>query len=281
MKTWRSVRSENVPDLPHANLRLLKNTEKHRRFATIKKPFWCFLHVLGFNQGGFWIRNCVCDIVSPVKGWGVAIESHGLTRVQNGWHSKFFFLGGDLSIEKILLRKYLILDIQTPVEKVFGPPKYVTNTKPQEVFGGLGLKILRDLFDLFVLRGQTECSIWWAFSLWFERSQRLCRVFDDGQHWLGPSRVPQMLSVSETHNSQYLRFVVNMCPFLANDANGDWMLLHWKVLFPFQTLDFAWFWICYFLSSEWIPMIEYMSSQKFPAKGCAMPSRTKLDVATS
>ena len=39
----------------------------------------------------------------------------------------------------MLLIFYLyFLHIQTPVEKVLRPPKYVKNTKPQEVFGCLG-----------------------------------------------------------------------------------------------------------------------------------------------
>ena len=190
----------------------------------------------------FWVR---------FKSWGVLIGWHveknrlnfninasmplyvmgftniiNLKRVEHGWHSKLFLLGAMFHYtDYTLLSRYL---------------EYT-------------LKILG---DLFVLRGQTECSIWWAFSLWSERSQRLCRVFDNGQHWLGPSKVPQMHSVSETHNSQYHRFVVNMCPFL---ANGHWMWLdsfqRWKVTFPFQTLDFQWVWFFQFPSSEWIPMI--------------------------
>ena len=34
---------------------------------------------------------------------------------------------------------YVTLSIQTPPEKIFGPQKHTSNTKPQEVFGCLGL----------------------------------------------------------------------------------------------------------------------------------------------
>ena len=55
-KTWRSVRIKNVPESSTCKSKDSKNTEKHRRFTTIKKPGKAFCMFLVLTKG-FWIGN--------------------------------------------------------------------------------------------------------------------------------------------------------------------------------------------------------------------------------